>query len=98
MLKGKRIVVVLPAYNAEKTLKKTYDEIPLDIVDEVLLERVMHLERGSASMDAEQERHPRVGGDPVQGDSLDSRVRGNDHGAERPLWQGSRAHNTRWKR
>jgi len=30
-------VVVLPAYNAEKTLKRTYDEIPFDIVDEVVL-------------------------------------------------------------
>ncbi len=37
MLNGKKIVVVLPAYNAEKTLKKTYQEIPLDIVDEVIL-------------------------------------------------------------
>ncbi len=37
MLNGKNIVVVLPAYNAEKTLKKTYDEIPFDMVDEVVL-------------------------------------------------------------
>src|ERR1035437_1238727 len=37
MLKGKKIVVVLPAYNAERTLKRTYDEIPMDIVDEVVL-------------------------------------------------------------
>ncbi len=37
MLNGKKIVVVLPAYNAEKTLWKTYQEIPLDIVDEVIL-------------------------------------------------------------
>ncbi len=37
MLRGKKIVVVLPAYNAELTLKKTYDEIPFDIVDEVVL-------------------------------------------------------------
>lgn len=27
----------MPAYNAEKTLKQTYDEIPFDIVDEVIL-------------------------------------------------------------
>lgn len=32
-----KVIVVLPAYNAEKTLKQTYDEIPHDIVDEVLL-------------------------------------------------------------
>jgi glycosyltransferase involved in cell wall biosynthesis len=37
MLEGKKIVVVMPAYNAEKTLKKTYDEIPGNIVDEVLV-------------------------------------------------------------
>ena len=37
MLFGKKIVVVLPAYNAEKTLAKTYAEIPLDVVDEVIL-------------------------------------------------------------
>ncbi|MEE9437649.1 MAG: glycosyltransferase family 2 protein [Saprospiraceae bacterium] len=37
MYKNKKIVVVLPAYNAGKTLKKTYDEIPFDIVDEVIL-------------------------------------------------------------
>jgi glycosyltransferase involved in cell wall biosynthesis len=37
MLNGKKIIVVLPAYNAEKTLKKTYDEIPKDIVDEIIL-------------------------------------------------------------
>ncbi|MFI5164282.1 MAG: glycosyltransferase family 2 protein, partial [Bacteroidia bacterium] len=37
MIKGKKIVVVLPAYNAERTLKQTYDEIPMDIVDEVVL-------------------------------------------------------------
>jgi glycosyltransferase involved in cell wall biosynthesis len=37
MINGKKIVVVLPAYNAERTLKKTYDEIPLDVVDELIL-------------------------------------------------------------
>jgi len=37
MIKNKKIAVVLPAYNAEKTLKQTYDEIPFDIVDEVIL-------------------------------------------------------------
>ena len=37
MLKGKKICVVLPAYNAEGTLEKTYAEIPFDIVDEVIL-------------------------------------------------------------
>ncbi len=37
MLQGKKIAVVLPAYNAVQTLERTYREIPLDFVDEVLL-------------------------------------------------------------
>jgi len=37
MLNGKKILVVLPAYNAERTLEQTYQEIPFDIVDQVLL-------------------------------------------------------------
>ncbi|MCG9911816.1 MAG: glycosyltransferase family 2 protein [Flavobacteriales bacterium] len=37
MLYGKKVVVVLPAYNAALTLERTYREIPLDLVDEVVL-------------------------------------------------------------
>ncbi len=37
MINNKKIAVVLPAYNAEKTLEITYNEIPFDIVDEVIL-------------------------------------------------------------
>ena len=37
MLEGKKIIVVMPAYNAEKTLLKTYNDIPMGIVDEVLV-------------------------------------------------------------
>ncbi|MDX5321661.1 MAG: glycosyltransferase family 2 protein [Bacteroidota bacterium] len=37
MINGKKLVVVLPAYNAAQTLEKTYREIPMDIVDEVVL-------------------------------------------------------------
>jgi len=37
MLNGKKIVVVMPAYNAEQTLQRTYQEIPHDIVDVVIL-------------------------------------------------------------
>jgi glycosyltransferase involved in cell wall biosynthesis len=37
MLNGKKIVVVMPAYQAEKTLVQTYADIPLDFVDEVIL-------------------------------------------------------------
>ena len=37
MLKDKKICVVLPAYNAALTLEKTFKEVPMDIVDEVIL-------------------------------------------------------------
>ncbi|MBK9451382.1 MAG: glycosyltransferase family 2 protein [Bacteroidetes bacterium] len=37
MIKGKKVTVVMPAYNAELTLRKTYEEVPRDIVDEVIL-------------------------------------------------------------
>lgn len=37
MFNGKKVVVVLPAYNAAPTLEITYNEIPMDIVDEVIL-------------------------------------------------------------
>ena len=37
MILNKKVVVVLPAFNAEKTLQNTYDEIPKDIVDEIIL-------------------------------------------------------------
>lgn len=37
MLNGKKIVVIMPAYNAEQTLKQTYDEIYREFVDEIIL-------------------------------------------------------------
>jgi glycosyltransferase involved in cell wall biosynthesis len=37
MINGKKIVVCLPAYNAAKTLAMTFADIPMDIVDEVVL-------------------------------------------------------------
>lgn len=37
MLHGKKIVVVMPAYNAEKTLKQTFSEIPKEFIDEIIL-------------------------------------------------------------
>ena len=37
MLLGKKIIVVLPAYNAEKTIVQTIAEIPLDLVDEYVV-------------------------------------------------------------
>jgi glycosyltransferase involved in cell wall biosynthesis len=49
MLNGKKIVVIMPAYNAEKTLEKTYSEIPFEFVDDVVLVD-----------DASQDRTPEV--------------------------------------
>ena len=37
MFNKRKVIVVLPAYNADKTLQATYDEIPFDIVDEVII-------------------------------------------------------------
>lgn len=37
MLLGKKIVVILPAYNAERTLRQTVAEIDRTIVDEIIL-------------------------------------------------------------
>lgn len=37
MINGKKIVVIMPAYNAEKTLEITYNEIYKDFVDKVIL-------------------------------------------------------------
>ncbi|MBS1154028.1 MAG: hypothetical protein H6Q89_5726 [Myxococcaceae bacterium] len=37
MIHGLRVCVVMPGYNAEHTVKKTYDEIPKDLVDDVIL-------------------------------------------------------------
>ena len=37
MINGKKVVVVMPAYNAEQTLEMTYNELPFDIVDDVII-------------------------------------------------------------
>lgn len=37
MINNKKIIVVLPAYNAAKTLQETWNEIPFDIVDDVVM-------------------------------------------------------------
>jgi len=37
MYLNKKVVIVMPAYNASKTVRQTYQEIPFDIVDEVIL-------------------------------------------------------------
>ncbi|MEO0044838.1 MAG: hypothetical protein RL705_29, partial [Bacteroidota bacterium] len=37
MINNKKIIVVLPAYNAAKTLQKTFEEIPFEVVDDVII-------------------------------------------------------------
>lgn len=37
MIAGKKVVIVMPAYNASKTLLLTYEDIPKEFVDEILL-------------------------------------------------------------
>ena len=37
MLNNKKIVIVMPAYNAQATLEKTYNEIPKEFVDDIIL-------------------------------------------------------------
>lgn len=37
MINGQKLAIVLPAYNAERTLRATYQEIPQDIVDDIIL-------------------------------------------------------------
>jgi glycosyltransferase involved in cell wall biosynthesis len=38
MFKGQKVIVVMPAYNAEKTLRKTYNEVmDQQIVDDVIV-------------------------------------------------------------
>lgn len=37
MILGKKLVVVMPAYNAEKTLRQTYAELPLEYVDDIII-------------------------------------------------------------
>ncbi|MDG1238516.1 MAG: glycosyltransferase family 2 protein [Flavobacteriales bacterium] len=37
MINKKKVVVVMPAYNASETLEKTYNEIPFQLVDDVIL-------------------------------------------------------------
>lgn len=37
MIENKKIIIVLPAYNAAKTLQQTYNEIPFNIIDDVII-------------------------------------------------------------
>ncbi len=63
MIHGKKVIVVMPAYNAEKTLEQTYAEIPRDIVDEVILtddcSRDATVEKARELGISEILRHPR---------------------------------------
>jgi glycosyltransferase involved in cell wall biosynthesis len=45
MKNGKKIIVIMPAYNAELTLEKTYHDIPKDVVDETILTDDASLDR-----------------------------------------------------
>lgn len=52
MIRNKKVVLTMPAYNAEKALERTYREIPFDTVDEVILvddasqDRTVEIARG----------------------------------------------------
>jgi glycosyltransferase involved in cell wall biosynthesis len=37
MILGKKLIVIMPAYNAARTLRQTYEELPHEYVDEVIL-------------------------------------------------------------
>ena len=37
MFQNQKVIVVMPAYNAAKTLRQTFDEIPRDVVDDIIL-------------------------------------------------------------
>ena len=37
MVRGKKVVVVMPAYNAESTVEATFKEVPMELVDEIIL-------------------------------------------------------------
>jgi glycosyltransferase involved in cell wall biosynthesis len=37
MINGFKVVVIMPAYNAEQTLERTYADIPKDLVDHIIL-------------------------------------------------------------
>ncbi len=68
MLGGKKVAVILPAYNAAKTLRQTYAEIPHDIVDDVILtddasrDRTVELARGLGIHTLVHERNRGYGG------------------------------------
>ena len=52
MINGKKVIVVMPAYNAEKTLEQTFREIPSEIVDEIIL--VNDASKDNTALEAER--------------------------------------------
>ena len=63
MILNQRLVVVMPAYNAAKTLEKTYREIPREYVDEVILvddasqdETIAHARRLGLTVEVHKEK------------------------------------------
>ena len=89
MLNGKKIVVVMPAYNAEKTLERTYKEIPFEIVDDVILvddasrDRTSRNRQGDGNQDRRSHREPRIRWQPedLLPDSPGARSGHRHHGA-----------------
>ena len=71
MINGQRVAVVLPAYNADKTLERTYNEIDFSIVDDVILvddcskDRTSDLARELGIHPAEHRRNRGYGGNPT---------------------------------
>lgn len=67
-LREKKVVAVLPAYNAEKTLQATFDDIPKDWVDEILLvddrsrDRTVEISRSLGIKTVVHERNRGYGG------------------------------------
>ena len=45
----------------------------------------MHVKRFARRLDEEMQRHPGVRREPIRGNRLDARVRGNDHDAARAV-------------
>jgi hypothetical protein len=70
MLPNQRITVVLPAYNAAQTLEKTFNEIPHDIVDDVILvddaspDATVELARNLRTPTIRHDRNRGYGGQP----------------------------------
>ena len=68
MINGQKITVVLPAYNADRTLERTYNEIDFNIVDDVILvddcskDRTSDLAREVGILTATHDRNKGYGG------------------------------------